>query len=94
VVSGSTQSGRTFADPKAVPQAIAYYAALAKQGEVVYSASPYAHGDNRVAFDFDWSFDYYPLAYDRPGPEMTIYRLQGDRCGRSAGPGAERGYPG
>ena len=44
VVSGSTQSGRAFADPKAVPLAIAYYAALAKQGEVVYRASPYAHG--------------------------------------------------
>ena len=77
VVSGSTQSGRAFADPKAVPQAIAYYAALAKQGEVVYRASPYSHGRDRVAFDFDWSFDYYPLAYYRPGPEMTVYRLHG-----------------
>ena len=65
---------------KAVPQAIAYYAALAKQGEVVYRASPYAHGENRVGFDFDWSFDYYPLAYYRPGPEMTVYRLHGGRC--------------
>ena len=94
VVSGSTQSGRAFADPKAVPQAIAYYAALARRGEVVYRASPYSHGLGRVAFDFDWSLDYYPLAYDRPGPEMTIYRLQGGRCGRSAGPRAGRGYPG
>jgi 4-amino-4-deoxy-L-arabinose transferase-like glycosyltransferase len=85
VVSGSTQSGRAFADPKAVPQAIAYYAALAKQGEVVYRASPYSHGRNRVPFDFDWSFDYYPLAYDRPGPEMTVYRLHGGRCGNRPG---------
>ena len=30
-----------------------------------------------VDFNFDWSFDYYPLAYARPGPEMTIYRLNG-----------------
>jgi 4-amino-4-deoxy-L-arabinose transferase-like glycosyltransferase len=87
VVSGSTQAGRAFADPKAVPQAIAYYAALAKQGEVVYRASPYSHGRNRVAFDFDWSFDYYPLAYYRPGPEMTVYRLHGGRCATA------RGYP-
>jgi 4-amino-4-deoxy-L-arabinose transferase-like glycosyltransferase len=87
VVSGSTQAGRAFADPKAVPQAIAYYAALAKQGEVVYRASPYSHGRNRVAFDFDWSFDDYPLAYDRPGPEMTVYRLHGGRCATA------RGYP-
>ncbi|HEY3864930.1 MAG TPA: glycosyltransferase family 39 protein [Solirubrobacteraceae bacterium] len=80
VVSGSTQSGRAFADPQAVPLAIAYYAALAKQGEVVYRASPYTHGRDRVGFDFDWSFDYYPLAYYRPGPEMTVYRLHGGRC--------------
>jgi Dolichyl-phosphate-mannose-protein mannosyltransferase len=85
VVSGTTQSGRAFADPKAVPQAIAYYAALAKQGEVVYRASPYAHGENRVGFDFDWSFDYYPLAYHRPGPEMTVYRLHGGKCGNRPG---------
>jgi hypothetical protein len=81
VVSGSTQSGRAFADPQAVPQAIAYYSTLAKRGEVVYRASPYARGQSPPAFGFDWSFDYYPLAYDRPGPEMTVYRLRGGRCG-------------
>jgi hypothetical protein len=97
VITGSTESGRAFADPRAVPEAIAYYAALAKQGEVVYRASPYAHGQggrDSVPFNFDWSFDFYPLAYYRPGPEMTIYRLHGDRCGGAAGPRAERGYPG
>jgi hypothetical protein len=82
VVSGSTQSGRAFADPGAVPLAIAYYRALAAQGEVVYRASPYAGGRRSVAFGFDWSFDYYPRAYHRPGPEMTVYRLHGGRCGR------------
>ncbi len=80
VVSGSTESGRAFADPREVPLAIAYYRALARQGEVVYRASPYAPGKGPVAFDFDWSFDYYPLAYERPGPAMTIYRLHGGRC--------------
>jgi hypothetical protein len=81
VVSGSTQSGRAFADPAAVPHAIAYYRALAAQGEVVYRSSPYEPGQGPVAFGFDWSFDYYPLAYQRPGPQMTIYRLHGGRCG-------------
>jgi 4-amino-4-deoxy-L-arabinose transferase-like glycosyltransferase len=80
VVSGSTQSGRAFADPGAVPNAIAYYRALAQQSEVVYRASPYARGHAPVAFDFDRSFDYYPLAYERPGPQMTVYRLRGGRC--------------
>ncbi|HEY3958904.1 MAG TPA: glycosyltransferase family 39 protein [Solirubrobacteraceae bacterium] len=82
VITGSTQSGRAFADAGAVPHAIAYYRALARAGEVVYHASPYARGEGPVAFDFDWSFDYYPLAYDRAGPAMTVYRLHGGRCGR------------
>ena len=80
VITGSTESGRAFADRKAVPGAIAYYRKLAHAGEVVYRASPYEHGDGPVAFNFDWSFDYYPLAYRRPGPQMTIYRLRGGRC--------------
>jgi hypothetical protein len=82
LVSGSTESGRAFADPRAVPQAVAYYRALQRQGEVVFRSSPYGRGQGPVAFGFDWSFDYYPLAYHRPGPSMTIYRLHGGRCGR------------
>jgi Dolichyl-phosphate-mannose-protein mannosyltransferase len=80
VVSGYAESGRAFADPAQVPHAIAYYRALALQGEVVYRASPYRRGAGPVAFNFDWTFDYYPLAYTRPGPQMTVYRLRGGRC--------------
>jgi hypothetical protein len=80
VVSGSTQSGRAFADPHAVPRAIAYYRTLKERGEVVFRSSPYARGEGPVRFGFDWSFDYYPLAYERPGPAITIYRLRGGRC--------------
>jgi Dolichyl-phosphate-mannose-protein mannosyltransferase len=83
VISGSTQSDRAFADPGAVPLAIAYYRDLAREGELVYSSSPYGHGKGPVAFDFDWSFDYYPLAYHRPGPAMSVYRLHGGRCPRA-----------
>jgi hypothetical protein len=80
VITGSTESGRAFADRKAVPAAIAYYRKLARAGQIVYRASPYASGQGPVAFGFDWSFDYYPLAYYRPGPVMTIYRLHGGGC--------------
>lgn len=80
VLTGSTESGRAYADPGAVPRAIAYYEALAREGTVVYRASPYSAGKGPVAFNFDWSFDYYPLAYSRPGPTMTVYRLHGGRC--------------
>ncbi len=87
VISGSTESGRAYADPKVVPQAIAYYRELARRSEVVYRSSPYTSGQGPVKFGFDWSFDYYPLAYERPGPYMTIYRLQGGRCARRGGRG-------
>jgi len=81
VISGYTQSGRAFADPQLVPDAVAYYRELARQGEVVYHVSPYnSAGKEDVAFNFDWTFDYYPLAFHRPGPEMTVYRLHGGRC--------------
>jgi hypothetical protein len=82
VVSGSAESGRAFADPSRAPLAVAYYRALSRAGTVVYHASPYSAGARSVAFNFDWSFDYYPLSYARPGPEVTIYRLRGGRCAR------------
>jgi hypothetical protein len=82
IVSGSTQSGRAFASGGDAPLAVAYYRALQREGEVVFRASPYASGKGPVSFGFDWSFDYYPLAYSRPGPNMTVYRLHGGRCAR------------
>jgi hypothetical protein len=87
VVTGSTEAGRALADPRAVPLTIAYYRALARQGTVVHRESPYSPGSGPVAFGFDWSFDYYPLAYHRPGPAMTVYRLGGRSC-RAAAAGA------
>jgi hypothetical protein len=81
VVSGSTQRGRAEADPGQVPRAVAYYRALDREATVVHRDSPYGEGDGPVEFNFDWSFDFYPLAYHRPGPEMVIYRLHGGECG-------------
>ena len=77
---GSTQFARAFAQPDEVPQAIAYYAALARRAELVARFSPYRDGAKPPRFNFDWSFDYYPLAYARPGPEIAVYRLRGGRC--------------
>ena len=85
VVSGSTQRGRADVAPKEVPQAIAYYKALESRADVVFHASPYRRGAEPVKFNFDWSFDYYPLAYARPGPEMTVYRLRNGRCAPGGG---------
>jgi hypothetical protein len=80
VITGSTQAGRAFADPRRARWAIAYYRALSAAAELVYQGSPYTAGSRPVGFSFDWSFDYYPLAYARPGPQIAIYRLRGGRC--------------
>jgi Dolichyl-phosphate-mannose-protein mannosyltransferase len=84
VVSGSTESGRALADPRAAPLAIAYYRALASNARVAYRVSPYSPGSHPPAFNFDWTFDYYSLSYRRPGPEMTVYRLHGGSCANGA----------
>jgi hypothetical protein len=80
VVTGSTQRGRAEVEPEVVPRALAYYRELERRGEIVFMASPYRKGADPVEFNFDWSFDYYPLAYHRPGPIMTVYRLHGGQC--------------
>lgn len=80
VVSGSTQRGRAEVDAAAVPGAIAYYEALARRGRLVYEAQPFKEGAKPVSFNFDFSFNYAPLAYERPGPVMRVYRLRGGQC--------------
>jgi hypothetical protein len=91
VMVGSTQYGRALVDAHEVPHAIAYYRELARRGRLVFRSSPYGSGDGPVEFNFDWSFDYYPRAYERPGPAVAVYRLQGGRCGAGlTGESAER----
>ena len=82
VVVGSTQRGRAEAEPEEVPQAIRYYRELERRSELAYEASPYSRGEGPVKFNFDWTFDYYPLDYHRPGPVMSVYRLTGGACAR------------
>jgi len=88
IVSASTQSGRARSDPRAVPGAIAYYRALAERAEAPYRVSPYAKGSAPVGFSYDWSFDYYPLAYRLAGPELTVYHLRSGTCARPSGAGS------
>ena len=74
-----------------VSDARAYYETLAREGDLVFEASPWgavdSHGyidDDEVPFDFDFSYDFYPLAYDRPGPRVHVYHLRGGECGGGA----------
>jgi hypothetical protein len=82
VVLGSLQAGRAFAQPQDAPEAVAYYSDLADRARLEYHVSPFATGAHPVPFSFDWSIDYYPRQYRLPGPEMSVYRLTGGRCGR------------
>jgi hypothetical protein len=80
VVIGSLQAGRAFAQPRAAPAAVQYYAALANRAKLVYHVTPFSAGAQAVPFSFDWSIDYYPRQYHLPGPELSVYRLTGGRC--------------
>jgi hypothetical protein len=80
LVIGSLQAGRSFAQPRLAPAAIAYYAALANRARLMYHVTPFATGSRAVPFSFDWSIDYYPQQYARPGPEMSVYKLTGGKC--------------
>jgi hypothetical protein len=42
VVTGSTQYGRAYAEPQAVPNALRYYDELRRRADVVFRVSPYA----------------------------------------------------
>ena len=63
-----------------MPNAIAYYRTLARHSDVAQVIDPYRDGQGPVPFNFDWSFDHYPRAYERPGPTVVIHRLRAGRC--------------
>jgi hypothetical protein len=94
VLASSNYWGPTLKDPDYAPEAPGYYRALERDGDVVFSASPYGDVDSaggpwrdEVEFNYDWAYDFYPMAYERPGPMVLIYRLHESRCA----PGASRG---
>ena len=54
----------------------AYYRRLEREADVVRRFSPFDEGAEPEPFHFDLSFNYYPRAYNRPGPMATVYRLR------------------
>ena len=58
-----------------VPKALAYYDRLEREGRRVLYLSPYDPGRRPVPLHFDFSYNYYPTAFARPGPEVKLYRL-------------------
>jgi hypothetical protein len=82
VMTMSVIRGR--AEAAGLPPALAYYERLDRESRVVYRGEPYAPGKGPVPFHFDLSYNLYPRAFERPGPEVTIHRL--DDCEQGYGP--------
>ena len=73
VMTNSLTRGR--AENAKVPQALAYYERLERESQRVFRVSPFDPGRKRVPLHFDFSYNYYPTAYYRPGGVVDIYRL-------------------
>jgi Dolichyl-phosphate-mannose-protein mannosyltransferase len=86
VVTASTRAALAFVGPGRRAAAIAYYRALERRARLAFRASPFAPGApvtpgrEQVRFQWDWSYDYYPPAFRRPGPVMSVYRLTNGAC--------------
>jgi hypothetical protein len=70
---------RGRAENAALPNALAYYRRLRAESTQILHASPYKKGRKPVPLHYDFSYDYYPTAFERPGPEVRLYRLHGCR---------------
>ena len=65
-----------------------YYRRLERESHVIFERSPYQSGASPPRFDFDLSFNYYPSAFERPGPNVRIHRLR--HCRQTYGEVPER----
>ncbi len=64
--------------------ALAYYDRLERESDVLFSVSPFRADEDPQPFSFDLSYSYYSPAYERPGPDIRIYRLRD--CEQRYGP--------
>lgn len=74
VMTNSLTRGR--AENAKVPQALAYYQRLERESLHFLHVSPFKPGSRAVPLHFDFSYNYYPTAYYRPGGIVDIYRLK------------------
>jgi hypothetical protein len=88
VMTNSLIRGR--AENAKVPDALAYYDRLKSEGKLIFHRTPFKHGAAEVPLHYDFSYDYYPLAYRRPGGIINIYRL--NHCQQGYGRVPERPY--
>lgn len=92
VTTSSYQAGRAARTPGLAPEAIAYYRELERRGDLVWQVSPFSPErtwpdgrplgplESPVKYQIDRQSTTYELAYRRPGPMISVYRLRGGRC--------------
>ena len=74
VIVGSDQKLRGL---KAnLPGARTYYARLDRESDRTQLFDPWRPDSKPPGFNFDWSFDFYPRAYARPGPLVEVHHLR------------------
>jgi 4-amino-4-deoxy-L-arabinose transferase-like glycosyltransferase len=73
VIAGSTQKQRGL--KAGLRSSRNYYRALDAATARKVTFSPFRRGAEPVEFSYDWSFNYRPRAYERPGPVVEIHRL-------------------
>jgi hypothetical protein len=66
---------RGRAENAQLPDALAYYQRLRAASTQILHVSPFKPGRKPVPLHYDFSYDYYPTAYYRPGPDVRLYRL-------------------
>jgi hypothetical protein len=79
VMTNSLTRGR--AENAKVPNALAYYQRLERESKLLLHLSPFKPGRAAVPLHFDFSYDYYPTAYYRPGGIVDIYQLNNCKQG-------------
>ena len=88
VMTNSLTRGR--AENAQVPKALAYYQRLERESDHILHISPFKPGRAPVPLHFDFSYNYYPTAYYRPGGIVDVYRLR--NCKQQTGRVAEHAY--
>ena len=88
VMTNSLIRGR--AENAQVPQALAYYQRLERESTHLLRISPFDPGRKPVPLHYDFSYNYYPTAYSRPGGIIDIYRL--NDCKQQTGRVPSRPY--
>jgi hypothetical protein len=88
VMTNSLIRGR--AENAALPAALGYYRRLERESTDLLHLTPFKKGARPVPLHYDWSYDYYPTAYKRPGGIVDVYQLH--NCTQQYGRVPERPY--